>query len=208
MKITGAKLFRIIVILGITAGLALTAFSTQAGRTVHAAVAPEPRMQPLLAHAGQVASPENQNTQAGLPPNLDWTIFLPPGEGQFQATVFCNSCHSAKVIVTRRSDAAGWEQIVRRMVDMHQASVQVDDIATLSKYLGDTLSPTTPVLNVPLHINTMSKEEMNFLGLLPPEAIQKIIDARTKGKIKDFATLETIIGDKNIEKYKGVIAFD
>lgn len=208
MKITGATLFRIIFLSGITAGVALTAYSIQTGRTVHAAVVPEPRMQPLLVHAEQVASPEEQSTQAGLPPNLDWTIFFPPGEGQFQATVFCNSCHSAKVIVTRRSDAAGWEQIVRQMVDLHQASIQADDIETLSKYLGETLSPTTPALNVPLHINTMSKEEMNFLGMLPPEAIQKILDARAKGKIKDFATLETIAGDKNIEKYKSVIVFD
>lgn len=201
MRIIGSKVFRAIVVSGVAGGVSIAALSGKPEQSVHAATKP-------AVHAAQVASPEDQRTQAGLPPNLDWSIFLPPGEGQFQASVYCVSCHSAKTTVTRRSDAAGWNQIVHRMIDMHNAPIQPDDAAVLAKYLGDALSPTTPVLNLPLHVNTVSRAELNFLGMLSPDAIQKIEDARSKAKIKDFAELKAITGDKNIDKYKSVLAFD
>jgi hypothetical protein len=174
---------------------------------VQAATKPQPYTQPLAALQQMAGAPKDP-VVAGLPPNLDWSIFLPQGEGQFQAQVYCVTCHSTRVTVTRRSDAAGWNQIVHRMIDMHQAAVQAEDAATLVKYFTEVLSPTTPALNLPLHINTVPKEELNFLGMLPPEALQKIVDARAKGKIKDFPALQAIVGDKTIDKYKDVLVFD
>jgi DNA uptake protein ComE-like DNA-binding protein len=112
------------------------------------------------------------------------------------------------VTVIGRYDAARWNQIVRRMIDTHNAPIQAEDAGVMSKYLGEVLSPTTPALNLPLHINTASTDELKFLGLLPPEALHKIAEARAKGKIKDFAALQAIVGDKAIDKYKDVLVFD
>lgn len=162
----------------------------------------------LPVHAAQAAPPVDTHAQPGLPPNLDWSNFLPAGDGQFQTTVFCGSCHNMKVVVDRRADTEGWNQIVRRMINTHAATIQGDDATAIGNYLGKALSKTTPALNLPIHVNTVSEESLNFLGTLPPEAVQKILDARAKAKIKDFAALAVVVGDKNIDKYKGVLVFD
>jgi len=171
--------------------------------TAHAAS----RRMPTL-RSFQAASPADARSQAGLPPNLDWSNFLPAGDGQFQTTVFCGSCHAMKVIVDRRLDTEGWNQIVRRMIDTHNAPIEADDATMIGNYLGKALSKSTPPLELPIHVNTASKEELNFLGQLSPEAVQKILDARAKSNIKNFAELTTVAGDKNIDKYKSVLVFD
>jgi DNA uptake protein ComE-like DNA-binding protein len=94
------------------------------------------------------------------------------------------------------------------MVSTHNAPIQGEDATTISNYLGKTLSKSTPTLDLPIHVNTASKESLSFLGMLPPEAVQKILDARAKARIKDFAALAATVNDKNIEKYKGVLVFD
>ena len=166
------------------------------------------RPAPPAMNAIQVASLEDQHAQAGIPPNLDWSIFLPSGDGQFQVSVFCSSCHSLKVTVARRSDSAGWQQIVRRMIDVHNAPIQPDDVTVIAKYLSDNLGTPAPALDLPLHINTASPETLKFLGAISPDAQKKILDARAKGKIKDMTELEAVSGDKNIAKYKSVLAFN
>jgi DNA uptake protein ComE-like DNA-binding protein len=113
-----------------------------------------------------------------------------------------------KVVVDRRSDTEGWNQIVHRMISAHNAPIQGEDATAISNYLGKTLSKSTPALELPIHVNTAPKEDLNFLGLLPPEEVQKIVTARTKAKINNFAELSAVVGDKNIDKYKGVLAFD
>ncbi len=196
---------RIAVAVGLVSGTLFSASLHSPAAAVHAATHSSPL---LPAAAGQAAAPPNAKSQAGLPPNLDWSIFFPAGEGQFQAAVYCNSCHSAQVVVTRQSDADGWGQIVRRMIDMRSAPIQPEDATIITKYLGDVLSPTAPPLALPIPINAASNDQLRFLGLLPPEALQKILDARAKGKIKDFATLQAIAGDKSVDKYKGVLSFE
>ena len=168
----------------------------------------------LTAHAAtrgmsrQIASPADARNPAGQTSNVDWSNFLPAGDGQFQTVVFCANCHAMKVIVDRRSDTEGWNQIVRRMISAHNAPIQSEDAALIGTYLGKTLSKTTPALELPIHVNTASKEELGFLGQLSPEAVDKILEARAKGKIKDISELTTVTGDKNVSKYKGVLAFD
>jgi hypothetical protein len=112
------------------------------------------------------------------------------------------------MIIDRRLDTEGWNQIVHRMIDAHNAPIEGGDAITIGNYLGKALNTSTPALELPIHVNTASREELNFLGLLPAETVQKILDARSKGKIRDFAELAGVVGDKNIDKYKDVLAFD
>jgi hypothetical protein len=203
MKMIGSKPMRFAAAAGVLGATACVVLSGGATRPVRAASAPVA----AVPQSAQSTAPKDQPTP-GVPPNLDWSIFLPQGDGQFQVSVYCVSCHSAKVIVTRRSDEAGWAQIVHRMIDMHQAAVQGDDVATISKYLGTTLSSTTPALALPIAINTAPKEELAYLGLLTLDDIQKIVDARAKSKIADYAALKALVGDKSLDKYKNVLSFN
>jgi hypothetical protein len=140
--------------------------------------------------------------------NVDWSLFLPAGEGRFQTSVYCSACHTVQVIAQRRSDEAGWTSIVHRMIDMHAAPIEADDAAAIMKYLALDLSPTTPKLDLPIHINTAPKEVLNLMGNLSADDVQKIMDARSKAKIQDFSALEALVGEKAIGKYKSSVSFE
>jgi hypothetical protein len=157
----------------------------------------------------QIASPADARVSDGaLPPNFDWSLLLPAGDGQFQTSIYCASCHTLKVTATRRSDATGWDGIVRRMISAHNAPIQADDAAVITKYLTDELAPTAPTLSLPLQINTVPKETLHLMGLLSADDVQKILDARAKAKIKDVAELQALIGVKKATKYKPVLSFE
>jgi hypothetical protein len=156
----------------------------------------------------QVATSEGGIHQdAGQTPSLDWSAFLPAGEGQFQTSIYCSSCHTLQSIAQRRGDETDWTGIVRRMVSVHAAPIQADDAAVISKYLATQLGPAAPKLDLPIHINTAPKEVLNLMGKLSPADVQKIIDTREKQKITDFASLEALIGAKKVAKYKTVISY-
>ena len=171
-----------------------------------------PRSERLDAALGapplQVATAEGGIHQdAGQVPTIDWGAFLPAGEGQFQASIYCSSCHSLQSIVQRRGDEADWSGIVRRMISMHAAPIQADDATVITKYLGAQLGPSAPKLELPIHINTAPKEVLNLMGKLSEADVQKIIDTREKQKITDFAALEALVGAKKVAKYKTVISY-
>jgi DNA uptake protein ComE-like DNA-binding protein len=157
--------------------------------------------------AGKAAAPSTGKAVAT--PKVDWTIFLPEGEGKFQTSVYCINCHELQVIVAgKRSDEAGWAQIIQRMVSMNGAQIEPDDGAVISKYLASAFGPSTPKLELPIHINTAPKETLALLSNLSPTDVQAIIDARTKEKLQDFAALEAAVGNDKIAKYKSSISFD
>jgi hypothetical protein len=156
--------------------------------------------------AGQSSSPEQAPTSA---PKVDWSIFLPAGEGQFQTAVYCSSCHTLQSIVSeRRSDEAGWTEVVQTMVYTNDAAIEESDMKVISKYLANSFGPTTPKLGLPIHINTAPKEILACIGSLSQADVQKILDARAKEKVRDFAALEAIVGSEKVAKYKSVISFD
>lgn len=159
-----------------------------------------------------VALLKGNKSSAQAPPaaasNLDWSIFLPAGDGRFQASVYCSQCHSVQVIAQRRSDDAGWGGIVHRMIDMHAAPIQPDDADAITKYLALELGPSTPKLDLPIHINTAPKEVLNLMGNLTADDVQKILDARSKAKLQDFTALEALVGEKKVAKYKSSVSFD
>lgn len=146
---------------------------------------------------------------AGSAQKVDWTAFLPAGEGRFQVAAYCPLCHTIQPIVSdRRDDEAGWMQTVERMVEDNHAPIQDDDIPIIGKYLAHYFSRSTPTLELPIHINTAPKQILVLLGSLSEADVQKILDARTKEKVRDFKALEAIVGNGKLAKYESVISFD
>ena len=151
-------------------------------------------------------------TQKLAPPSdtqqkIDWAIFLPPGEGRFQTSVYCSSCHTLQQIVSQRNDEAGWTQTVHTMVYSNNASIQDEDAAVIISYLTRSFGLSTPRMDLPIDVNKAPKETLMLLPALSDEDAQKIIDARTKEKIKDFAALENIVGKEKVSKYRDVLSF-
>ena len=146
---------------------------------------------------------------AGSAQKVDWVAFLPAGQGQFQVAAYCPLCHTLQPVVSdRRDDEAGWMQTVERMVEDNHAPIEDDDIPIIGKYLAHYFSPSTPRLELPIHINTAPKEILVMLGSLSEAEVQKILDARAMGKVKDFTALESIVGNGKLAKYKSFISFD
>jgi hypothetical protein len=139
---------------------------------------------------------------------VEWKGFLPPGEGQFQTSLYCSNCHTLQQVVENRSDEAGWTTIVQTMVFAHGAPIQEDDMAAITKYLAHSFTPSTPKLQLPIHINSAPKETLALLGSLSGDDVQKIIDARAKEKLRDYAALESVVQNKNLAQYKSVLVFD
>lgn len=162
-----------------------------------------------LATPSEQGEPPAETGQSASSQKVDWALFLPAGEGKFQTSVFCSTCHSLQAIVAeQRSDEAGWSATVQTMVYTNGAAIQDNDMAAISKYLAHSFGPTTPKLELPIHINTAPKETVGLLGSLTPVDVQKILDARNKEKFRDFAALEAVIGNGKLTKYKLFIAFD
>ncbi len=140
---------------------------------------------------------------------VDWSLFLPTGEGQFQTITYCSSCHSLQLVLAeRRADEAGWTDTVQTMVFTHGAVIEDDDMAAIAKYLARFYGPSTPPLKLPIHINTVPKSLLSLLSGLTSEDVQKILNARMKERLRDLAALEAVIGNQKAVKHKSVLAFD
>ena len=140
---------------------------------------------------------------------VDWTAFLPAGDGRFQVAAYCPLCHTIQTIVSdRRDDEDGWTSTVERMVEDNHAPIQDDEIPVIAKYLAHCFSRSTPPLALPIHINKAPKEILLMLGSLSEADVQKVLDARSKEKVKDFTALEAIVGNSKLAKYKSYISFE
>jgi DNA uptake protein ComE-like DNA-binding protein len=94
------------------------------------------------------------------------------------------------------------------MVYTNDAAIEEDDMAVISKYLAHSFGPSTPKLELPIHINTAAKEILALLSSLSQADVQKILDARMKEKFRDFTALEAIVGNEKLAKYRSVISFN
>jgi hypothetical protein len=143
---------------------------------------------------------------------VDWAAFLPAGEGQFQTASYCALCHNLQPIVSdRRADEAGWMETIQAMVYSNSGNkmpIEDDDIAVIGKYLARYFGPSTPKLELPIHINTAPKQILMLLGSLSEAEVQKILDARTKEKVRDFTALQALVGNGKLSKYKSFLSFD
>jgi len=139
---------------------------------------------------------------------VNWGLFLPPGEGQLQTGVYCAGCHNLKnVVCDRRADQSGWQETVERMVFSHEAPLPEEDIEVVSKYLAQHFGPSTPKLELPVRVNNASKEVLALLPGLSEKDAQQILESREKIKIKDVLALEAVLGKDKAAKIKEFLNF-
>jgi hypothetical protein len=163
----------------------------------------------VLARQGDGAASKKSAASESADAKIDWSLFLPAGDGQFQTAAYCSSCHTLQLVLTeRRADEPGWTDTVQTMVFTHGAVIQDDDMAAIAKYLARFYGPSTPPLTLPIHINTAPKALLMLLASLNSDDVQKILDARMKEKLRDLAALEAVVGNQKATKYKSVLAFD
>jgi hypothetical protein len=163
----------------------------------------------LLLTVSSAGFSQQREQPAAAGQKVDWTAFLPAGEGQFQTAAYCTLCHSVEPMVSnRRADEAGWKQTVETMAYGNNAPIPEEDIPVISKYLARYFGPSTPKLELPIHINSAPKQILLLLASLSEPDVQKILDAREKEKIKDFTALEAIVGSGKLSKYKSVLSFE
>ena len=137
-----------------------------------------------------------------------WASFLPAGNGQLQTGVYCTMCHDLKIVVgDRRTDRDGWTRIVETMAYTHEAPIPDEDIPVISEYLAQHFNSSTPVLELPVNINTAPKEILTLLSAFTAEDVQKLLEARKRRKITDWSMLEAIVGKDKAENIKGFVSF-
>lgn len=140
---------------------------------------------------------------------VDWGLFLPAGEGKFETSVNCITCHSLQPIVSdRRFDETGWTHTVQTMQYTNDANIQPDDAAVIAKYLTRFFGQSTPKLELPIYINAAPKETLLQLGALSDGDVQKILDARSQKRIDGVSTLDAIVGSGKLAKYRSFISFE
>jgi cytochrome c5 len=148
------------------------------------------------------------NQEESSAKEVDWAVFLPPGKGQIQVGSYCTMCHDLKTIVSvRRTDAAGWKAIVEDMVYSKGTPAPEEDIPVIADYLAEHFGPATPLLVLPVNINTAPKELLALLPGIGNEEVQKIVAARENGAVKDLSALEAIIGKAKAGGIKNLITF-
>jgi mono/diheme cytochrome c family protein len=88
-----------------------------------------------------VSLPAGAAAQGGAAPSL------PEGKGKELVTRSCVSCHDLSAAVSSRADAAGWKEIVTRMVGNGAQIAPADAsliVAYLAEHFGPAAKPAAP----------------------------------------------------------------
>ena len=152
-------------------------------------------------------SPQEERASDAASEPVEWSALLPSGDGQLQIGVYCTVCHNLKsTVCDRRTDLNGWTELVERMAFTHEAPIPDEDIPVISTYLSQHYGPTVPKVEIPVKINTASKEILSVI--LELKEVEKLLETRAKGKIKDLAELEGIIGKVKASHIRGIISLN
>jgi mono/diheme cytochrome c family protein len=65
---------------------------------------------------------------------------LPVGPAHDTFVTVCSACHAPDLVLDKRMDYAGWDELVQTMVG-RGASATPEEITAITKYLADNLGP-------------------------------------------------------------------
>src|SRR5688572_10022703 len=138
---------------------------------------------------------------------IDWSVFLPDGEGKSAVILSCSSCHDLKLVITQKKSESGWKTSVQKMVSMYKAPIDKDDVPTLTEYLSRHFGKTNPIEQLAMDINSSSAESLARIPGMSAEVAKAIVKTREKKgpfeSVEELARVEGIEGPalKRIRAY-------
>lgn len=143
------------------------------------------------------SSPALQQEDGVKAESIDWSVFLPDGEGKSVVALSCSSCHDLRQVVTQKKTTTGWRTSVQQMVSMYKAPLDKEDLPVLTEYLAKHFGKTNPIERLPMDINSSSAETLARLPGITPELARAIVETREKkGR---FESVEELLRVEGIE---------
>lgn len=140
---------------------------------------------------GAMASPQAQDD------TVDWSVFLPEGEGKSAVMVSCSSCHDLRQVITQKKTKTGWRTSVQKMVAEYKAPVDKEDFQAIVGYLAEHFGEENPVEQLPMNVNTGSAAALARLPGISPQVADAIIESRKSGG--PFASVEDLLRVKGVD---------
>lgn len=154
------------------------------------------------------SSPALQQEDGAQAESIDWSVFLPDGEGKSVVALSCSSCHDLRQVVTQKKTATGWRASVQQMVSMYKAPLDKEDVPVLTEYLARHFGKTNPIERLPMDINSSSAESLARLPGITAELARAIVETREKkGRFESVEELSRVEGFEGsvLKKIRGYI---
>ena len=144
----------------------------------------------------------------------DWSALMPEGRGKEYATSLCSRCHNIGVLILQKRTRAGWRDSLLGMNSARDTGGELcaclggpisdDEIELLSSYLSEAFGPKNPIDQLPLNVNTASRNALLRVPGLGALDVQEIIVRRKRAPLRTMHDLENLLGiDKvrQLEKF-------
>ena len=109
---------------------------------------------------------------------VDWSVFLPPGQGRVEVITACSGCHGLTQVITQNKSKSAWNTSVHNMITLNQAPVASEDIPVIVEYLAKNIGHNNPIQQLPMSINKSSSTALGRLPGISADLVQAIIEYR------------------------------
>jgi competence ComEA-like helix-hairpin-helix protein len=129
---------------------------------------------------------------------VDWSVFLPEGEGRTEVTLSCAGCHDLRQVIVQKKSRVAWRTSVQKMVSEYKAPVNKEDLQILVAYLSANFGDKNPIEQLPVNINRSSAGALARVPGVSASAARAIVESRAREGA--FASVEDLLRVKDIDR--------
>ena len=133
----------------------------------------------------------------------DLSLLLPDEEGKILVAAYCSMCHSLKNTLVGARSQQQWANTIDKMVFEYNAPISDEEAAMISSYLEKHAGPENPLKNIPMDLNSVSREALARLPFLSSQDQQSILELReAKGPLTDLKQLAEVLDSETVGKLR------
>ncbi|HSE97322.1 MAG TPA: helix-hairpin-helix domain-containing protein [Blastocatellia bacterium] len=139
----------------------------------------------------------SQNDKEAVEETVDWSVFLPEGEGRTEVALSCAGCHDLRIVLTQKKSKVGWRTSVQKMVSEYKAPLDREDFQTLVAYLSSNFGDENPIERLPMNINSSPARALARLPGISTDIATAIVVSRKSEGV--FAAVDDLLRVKGID---------